>query len=54
MAASCGPKVSLVPAKNFDKEIDGKKVSLYTIKGGDLIAQVTNFGGRVVSLWAPN
>lgn len=53
-AASCGPKVKLVPEKNFDKELDGKKVALYTIKGGDLIAQVTNFGGRVVSLWVPN
>lgn len=37
----------------FETTVDGKAVSLYTIKGGDLIMQVTNYGARVVSLWVP-
>ena len=37
----------------FETTVDGKDVSLYTIKGGDLIMQVTNYGARVVSLWVP-
>lgn len=28
--------------------------SLQTLRGGDLVMQVTSFGGRVVSLWAPD
>jgi len=53
---SCAGKnqVTLLPASNFEKEIDGKQVSLYTIKGGDVTAQLTNFGARVVSLWTPD
>ena len=34
--------------------MDGKNVSLYTLKAGDLTMQVTNFGGRVVTLWTPD
>lgn len=52
--ACCAPKAALVPEQNFDAEIGGKKVALYTIKSGDITAQVTNFGGRVVSLFVPN
>jgi len=54
--ASCCSKsaVTLFPASDFETEVDGKKVSLYTLKAGDLVMQVTNFGGRVVSLWAPD
>ncbi len=47
-------KVELIPAENFQKEVDGKQVSLYTLKGGDLTLQVTNYGARVVSLWTPD
>ena len=54
--ASCGrPAVlKLIPSENFEKVIEGKNVSLYTLKAGDLVMQVTNFGGRVVSLWVPD
>lgn len=54
--ASCCPKnaVTLFPVSDFETEVDGKNVSLYTLKAGDLVMQVTNFGGRVVSLWAPD
>ena len=53
---SCCPKhkVELIPAENFQKEVDGKEVSLYTLRGGDLTLQVTNYGARVVSLWTPD
>ena len=46
--------LNLIKAENFDGEVDGKKVSLYTISNGTITMQVTNFGGRVVSLWTPD
>ena len=54
--ASCAQKnaITLFPASDFEAELDGKNVSLYTLKAGDLVMQVTNFGGRVVSLWTPD
>ena len=56
MMASCAPKsvVPLLPASDFETTVDGKEVSLYTLKAGDLVMQVTNFGGRVVALWTPD
>ena len=56
---ACAPKkaeqkVDLIDAKAFAAEVDGKATSLYTLKAGDLVMQVTNFGGRVVSLWVPD
>ena len=47
-------EVKLIPAENFDKEVEGKKVALYTLKNGFLTLQVTNYGGRVVALWMPD
>ena len=54
--ASCAPKndVTLLPASDFETVVDGKNVSLYTLKAGDLTMQVTNFGARVVTLWTPD
>ena len=46
--------VQLFGADSFTAEVDGKSTSLYTLKAGDLVMQVTNFGGRVVSLWVPD
>lgn len=54
LAACAQPKVRLIPAQAFDTTIDGKPVSLYTIEGGGMYAQITNYGARVVSLWAPD
>lgn len=55
MMASCGHrKVQLIDAAQFNKEVDGKQVSLYTLQNGDITMQVTNYGGRVVALWAPD
>jgi aldose 1-epimerase len=39
----------------FETTIDGKQTSLYTLKSGNgVIVQVTNFGARVISVWAPD
>lgn len=55
--ASCagkGSEITLFPESDFNIELDGKHVSIYTLKAGDIVMQVTNFGARVVSLWAPD
>lgn len=56
---SCSTKnveqcVTLFDAEDFTAEVDGKTTSLYTLKAGEILMQVTNFGGRVVSLWVPD
>lgn len=55
--ASCAGKndeIVLFPESDFNIEVDGKDVSIYTLKAGDIVMQVTNFGARVVSLWTPD
>lgn len=47
-------EVTLLNVNDFNTEVDGKKVSLYTLKNGFLTMEVTNYGGRVVSLWMPD
>ena len=44
----------LLDKEAFTATVDGKDVSLYTLKAGDLTMQVTNYGARVVSLWTPD
>lgn len=53
---SCAPKSDIVlfETKDFAAEVDGKQTALITLKAGDLVMQVTNFGARVVSLWVPD
>ncbi|MDO5571789.1 MAG: aldose epimerase family protein [Bacteroidales bacterium] len=49
------PKFNLIPEKAFEATIDGKPVKLYTLQNNTGITmQVTNFGGRVVSLFTPD
>ncbi|MBO6069208.1 MAG: galactose mutarotase [Bacteroidales bacterium] len=38
----------------FDTEIDGKPVSLYTLTNGRISAQVTNYAGYIVGIYAPD
>ena len=46
-------KPKLLEKAAFDKTIDGKQVSLYTLDAGKgLIVQVTNFGLHVVAMWS--
>jgi aldose 1-epimerase len=40
--------------ENFNKVIDGKQVGLFFLKNGNLTATITNYGGRIVSLCAPD
>ena len=56
LAAACTakPEPALLDDSKFVTEVDGKPVSLVTIKGGRLALQATNFGGRVVSLFVPD
>ena len=45
-------EITLIPDSAYSTELEGKKVSLYTLESGNgTTMQVTNFGGRVVSLW---
>lgn len=46
--------LKLINNEDFNAEVDGKRVALYTLTAGDLTMQVTNYGARVVSLWAPD
>lgn len=48
------PSLNLMKAEDFTATIDGKQVGLYTLTNGTITMQVTNFGGRVVSLWTPD
>ena len=46
--------IVLLPEAAFNTTVEGKQVSLYTLRGGDITMQVTNFGARVVSIWTPD
>jgi len=47
--------IKLLDAKNFDTIIAGQKVMLFTLRNSHgVVTQITNFGGRVVSLWTPD
>ncbi|MBP3496502.1 MAG: galactose mutarotase [Alistipes sp.] len=52
----CNQKQSLelMKAEDFRATVDGKTTELYTLTNGTLTMQVTTFGARVVSLWAPD
>lgn len=48
-------ELKLIDRQNFERVIDNKQVDLFTLKNKNgLTAQITNFGGRVVSLWVPD
>lgn len=45
----------MIDKKNFDKIIDGKYISLFTLKNNnDMRMSITNFGARVVELYIPD
>lgn len=50
-----GGKITLLADSDFATTIDGKSVSLYTLDSGNGVSmQVSNFGGRVITLWVPD
>ncbi len=47
--------IKLISNSDFKGTLEGKEVSLYTLKNNSgMVAQITNFGGRVVALWTPD
>lgn len=45
----------LVDEAAFKTEHDGKTVELFTLKNANgLVAQITNYGGKVINLWTPD
>ncbi len=46
--------LDLMQAEDFRATVDDKTTDLYTLTNGTLTMQVTTFGARVVSLWAPD
>ena len=47
--------VKLMKSEAFSELVDGKQVSLFTLKNkAGIEVQITNFGGRIVSLWTPD
>lgn len=56
ICANAQTKVSdiLLDKSAFETEIDGKPVSLYTITNGTITAQVTNYAGYIVGIYAPD
>lgn len=47
--------IVLMADSAFTKTIDGKEIKLYTLDSGNGVTmQVSNFGGRVISLWTPD
>lgn len=54
---SCGKNTKITDlalAENFQGEVEGSQVALYTLSAGDITMQVTNFGARVVSIYTPD
>ncbi|MBC7847437.1 MAG: galactose mutarotase [Flavobacterium sp.] len=44
-----------IEKSSFEKVVDGKQVRLYTLKNySGMTAEITNYGGKVVSLWVPD
>ena len=56
LLASCGNSAkNLEDAAKFDRVIDGKQVALYTLENENgMVVQITNYGGRIVSVWVPD
>ena len=49
------PDLPLVDVSGFQTELNGKSVYLYTLRNKNGVAcQITNFGGRVISLFIPD
>lgn len=47
-------EITLLPEEDFTAEFEGKTTHLYTLSNGDITAQVTDFGARVISIWTPD
>ena len=52
-AADVSSILTVSPA-DFATEIDGDSVKLYTLTNGEMVAAITNYGARIVSLHVPD
>src|SRR5579859_4382605 len=51
----CGAKAANIESQDWGTLQSGEKASLFTLKGAHgLEARITNYGGRIVSLYVPN
>ena len=49
------PDIQLLNKSAFEKVVDGKQVDLFLLKNKEgMVAEITNYGGKVVSLWLPD
>ncbi len=53
-ASAAKPNFPLLDSAPYDTDIDGQQVALYTIQKGKVAAQIINYGGFVVGLYAPD
>ena len=54
-AIAKAPEIKLMSESEFRGVIDGKEVSLYTLRNKrGMVTQITNFGGKVLNLWTPD
>jgi aldose 1-epimerase len=48
-------QIKLIDSTQFDSVYNGKQVKIFTLRNTNgLVAQFTNFGGRWISMWAPD
>ncbi len=48
-------KITLLKKSNFEKTIGDKKTTLFVLKNKQgTVSEITNYGGKVVSLWLPD
>ncbi len=48
-------EVKIISNETFKGTVDGKEVSIFTLKNRrGMVAQITNYGGRIVALWTPD
>lgn len=55
VALSQNGNVSFLNEEDFSKKVNGKQVELFVLKNEQgTVAEITNYGGKVVSLWLPD
>ncbi len=58
LCASCATQraedMRLIAPEAFERTVNGTATSLYTLRGGDLVMQATDYGARIIALWAPD
>lgn len=53
-SAGTSPSIFTVSSTDFEADIDGDSVRLYTLTNGSTTATITNYGARIISLYVPD